>query len=322
MTKLLKLTGAATALLSLSIAGTALANATVDESLPTYEPTSGLSGGLKGAGSDTLNNLMAVWMEAFEGFYPGVETEYDGKGSSTAPVGLTNGTSDLGPMSRAMKASEIDDFKAKFGYEPTEIPVAVDALAVFVHKDNPIDGLTLAQVQEIFSIEGSDSITWGDVGVTDPEFADQAITLYGRNSASGTYGYFQKVGLGESDYKPSVKEQPGSSGVINGVANDKFAIGYSGIGYATADVRAVPLSADDGEPFVEATADNAYVGDYPLARFLYIYANVPPNGAPTKKVGEFLKMVLSKQGQAIVAEDGYYPLPARIVENSRAKLGE
>ena len=287
----------------------------VDKNLPKYERASGVSGSIKSVGSDTLNNLMTLWAEEFKKSYPNVNIEIEGKGSSTAPPALIEGTAQLGPMSRAMKGSETDAFVNKYGYEPTAVRTAVDALAVFVHKDNPIKSLTMDQVRQIFSVEGEESMTWGDVGVTDAAFRDKPISLYGRNSASGTYGFFKEVALGGADYKAAVKEQPGSSSVVQGVASDKTAIGYSGIGYKTADVRAVPI---DG---VDASPDNAYSGDYPLSRFLYVYINVPPSEQPSPIVREFVRLILSQQGQQVVVKDGYFPVTAQIAVADLAKVG-
>lgn len=296
------------------LAPAASAQVQVDDELPTYKKAGDVSGSIKSVGSDTLNNLMTLWAETFNDYYPNVAVEIEGKGSSTAPPALIEGTSQLGPMSRAMKASEVDEFVKRFGYEPTPIRTAVDALAVFVHKDNPIDSLSLEQVKRIFSVDGKEGITWGDVGVTDPRWANQPISLYGRNSASGTYGYFKEVALGKADYKASVKEQPGSSSVVQGVARDRFGIGYSGIGYKTADVKAVAI---DG---VEANAENAYSGDYPLARFLYVYLNVPPGEQPNPVVREFVKLVFSQQGQQVVIKDGYFPVTKVVAQQDLEKL--
>jgi phosphate transport system substrate-binding protein len=300
---------------SLALLTTASAQ-TLDPQLSDYEPISGVSGNLKSIGSDTLNNLMTLWAEGFKSMYPNVKIEIEGKGSSTAPPALIGGTAHFGPMSRPMKAAEIDNFEKKFGYKPAAIRSAVDALAVFVHKDNPIKCLSLQQVDAIFSKTRKggtkdDASTWGQVGMTG-EWASKPISLYGRNSASGTYGYFKEVALFNGDYKDSVKEQPGSSAVVQGVASDKFAIGYSGIGYKTADVRAVPLSAKTGGQCVEATADNSYAGDYPLARFLYIYVNVNPNQSLDPLRAEFIRYVYSKQGQQAVIKDGYFPVTSQI----------
>jgi phosphate transport system substrate-binding protein len=284
----------------------------LDPKLPDYKPVSGVSGSLKSIGSDTLNNLMTLWAEGFRSQYPNVKIEIEGKGSSTAPPALIGGTAHFGPMSRPMKSAEIDQFEKKFGYKPTAIRSAVDALAVFVHKDNPIQCLSLSQIDAIFSKTrkgglDNDITTWGQIGLTG-EWASKPISLYGRNSASGTYGYFKEVALFNGDYKDSVKEQPGSSTVVQGVASDKFAMGYSGIGYKTADVHAVPLAVKPGDKCYEATADNAYAGDYPVARFLYIYANVNPNEKLDPVRAEFIKYIYSKPGQQAVVKDGFFPV--------------
>ena len=299
--------------------GTVWADAPIlDPKLADYKAVSGVSGSLKSIGSDTLNNLMSLWAEGYKSVYPNVKIEIEGKGSSTAPPALIGGTAQFGPMSRPMKGKEVDDFEKKFGYKPVPIRSAVDALAVFVHKDNPIKCLTLQQVDAIFSKTrkggvDKDVTTWGQLGLAG-EWASRPISLYGRNSASGTYGFFKEVTLFNGDYKDSVKEQPGSSTVVQGVATDKGAIGYSGIGYKTADVRAVPLAAKPGAQCFDATAANAYTGDYPLARFLYIYLNVNPNQPLDPLRAEFTRFVYSKQGQQAVLKDGYFPITASIAE--------
>jgi phosphate transport system substrate-binding protein len=297
----------------------------VDPKIAKYTPTSGVSGNLKSIGSDTMNNLMALWAEGFKKFYPSVNVEVEGKGSATGPPALEAGTAHFAPMSRAMKGDEIDKFEKKFGYKPTEVRTAVDVLAVYVHKDNPIKEMSLQQVDAIFSKtrrggHTRDIKTWGDLGLGG-EWKDKPISLYGRNSASGTYGYFKEHALFKGDYKDDVKEQPGSSAVVQGVATDKFAIGYSGIGYKTADVRAVPLSMKTGEEAFEATVDNAYSGDFPLSRYLYLYVNKNPQQALEPLRFEFLKYVLSFAGQEAVVKDGYIPLPANIVAEEAAKIG-
>ena len=272
---------AAIAYFSPVVATPAFAQAvTLDPKLADYKAASGVSGSLKSIGSDTLNNLMTLWAEGFRAVYPNVKIEIEGKGSSTAPPALIAGTAQFGPMSRPMKGAEIDGFEKKFGYKPNAIRVAVDALAVFVHKDNPIQFLSLQQVDAIFSKtrkggNSADLATWGQVGLTG-EWASRPISLYGRNSASGTYGYFKEEALFKGDYKDTVKEQPGSASVVQGVASDKYAIGYSGIGSLTADVRAVPLAVDAKTPPVEAAPANAYSGTYPLSRFLFAYVNYKP----------------------------------------------
>lgn len=297
----------------------------VDPALPEYTAVSGVAGNLKSIGSDTMNNLMALWAEGFTKFYPNVKIEIEGKGSGTAPPALVAGTAHFGPMSRPMKDAEIDAFERKHGYRPTEVRTCFDALAVYVHKDNPIQSLTLQQVDAIFSKTRRggyprDIRTWGDLGLTG-EWADKPISLYGRNSASGTYGYFKEIALFKGDYKDEVKEQPGSSSVVQGIASDRYAIGYSGIGYKTADVRAVPLAHHEGEEAYPADVDAVYSGDYPLARFLLVYLNKEPGKPLDPLRAEFLRYALSKQGQEAVIKDGYLPLPESLAREERVKLG-
>jgi phosphate transport system substrate-binding protein len=295
---------------------------TVEKAIKPYAAVSGVSGNLTSIGSDTLNNLMALWVEGFKKQYPGVNVQVEGKGSATAPPALIEGTAQLAPMSREMKKEEIDAFEKKFGYKPTAVKVAIDALAVFAHKDNPIKGLSLQQVDSIFSSTfkggGKDITTWGDAGLE--AWAGKPISLYGRNSASGTYGYFKEFALKKGDFKSTVKEQPGSSTVVQGVSADKFAIGYSGIGYKTSGVRAVPLADKEGGAYVEANYENCLEGTYPLARFLYIYVNKKPGEPLDKLTLEFLKFVVAKQGQEIVVKDGYFPMTADIIKDVVADL--
>ena len=294
----------------------------VDPKIQGYSPVSGISGNISSIGSDTLNNLMTLWAEGFKAKYPNVKIQIEGKGSSTAPPALIEGTAQFGPMSRQMKPTEIDAFEKKYGYKPTEIKVAIDALAVYVHKDNPIKGLTLGQVDGVFSGTykrgGKNNTKWGQLGLTG-EWANKPISLYGRNSASGTYGFFKEIALNKGDFKATVKEQPGSSSVVQGVASDLGGIGYSGIGYKTSGVKAVPLGSAAGKVF-EASYENSLNGSYPLARFLYVYVNKAPGKPMDKLVAEFVRFVLSKEGQQIVVKDGYYPLPANAVTEVVAKL--
>jgi phosphate transport system substrate-binding protein len=298
---------------AIALATPAFAQVTVDPAIPAYTPVKGVSGTIKSVGSDSMNNEMTLWAEGFKTFYPNVQIEVEGKGSSTAPPALVAGTAQFGPMSRPMKDAEIAEFKNAFGYEPTAIPTSIDMLAVFVHKDNPIASLSMKQLDGIFSKtrnSGSEDFgTWGDLGLTG-EWKDRPISLYGRNSASGTYGFFKEHALGKGDFKDTVKEQPGSSTVVQAVASDRYAIGYSGIGYKTADVRAVPI-AKTTKP-VEATPANAYSGEYPLSRFLILYVNKKPNEDLDPLRKEFLTYVLSKQGQETVVKDGYYPITSAL----------
>ena len=303
--------------------GAASAFAAVDPAIPGYEKTSGVSGNLSSVGSDSLANLMTLWAEEYKKAYPNVNIQIQAAGSSTAPPALTEGTANLGPMSRAMKDNELQAFEEKFGYKPTAVPVAIDALAVFVHKDNPIKQLTMQQVDGIFSATklcgGSDISKWGDLGLTG-EWADKPIQLFGRNSVSGTYGYFKEEGLCKGDFKANVNEQPGSASVVQSISSTLNAIGYSGIGYRTSSVRAVPLSKKGGEAF-EANEQNALAGKFPLSRFFYVYVNKAPNKPLSPLEAEFVKLVLSQQGQQVVVKDGYIPLPAKVVEKTKKELG-
>ena len=308
------------------VASSAMAQAIrVDPNLPTYQRASGVSGNFTSVGSDTLNNLMTLWAEAYKRQYPNVNIQIQGAGSSTAPPALIEGASNFGPMSRLMNAKEVEAFEKKFGYKPTAIPVAIDALAVYVNKDNPIPGMSITQVDAIFSATrkcgGKEDITrWGQVGMTG-EWANRAIALYGRNSVSGTYGYFKEKALCKGDFKRNVAEQPGSASVVQSVTGQLNAIGYSGIGYKTSGVRAIPLSHKDGQPFVEADAVHAIDGTYPLARVLYVYVNKRPNQPLPPLEREFVKLVLSKQGQEVVVKDGFVPMPAAMAAKALADLG-
>ncbi|HEY9198355.1 MAG TPA: phosphate ABC transporter substrate-binding protein PstS family protein [Gammaproteobacteria bacterium] len=310
----------------LMAAGPALASdaAKVDPSLPVYTKSSGVSGNLSSVGSDTLANLMTLWAEEFKREYPNVNIQIQAAGSSTAPPALTEGTSNIGPMSRKMKDKEVEAFEKKYGYKPTEIRVAIDALAVFVHKDNPIEGMTIPQVDAIFSSnrkcgEAEDVTQWGQLGLTGA-WQGRSIQLYGRNSVSGTYGYFKEHALCKGDFKNNVNEQPGSASVVQSVSTTVNAIGYSGIGYVTSSVKPVPLANKAGEPFVAAIADKAVSGEYPLSRFLYIYVNKHPNKSLPPLEKEFLKLVLSKSGQEVVVKDGYIPMPPKVIEAEIKKL--
>ncbi|MCA8916981.1 MAG: phosphate ABC transporter substrate-binding protein [Planctomycetes bacterium] len=306
---------AALAAMVVAIAATsrpAQADVKLDDALEKYTAVAGVSGNISSVGSDTCNNLMTLWAEGFRKHYPNVNFAVEGKGSSTAPPALIDGTSDIGPMSRKMKDKEIDAFEEKFGYKPSYIVIAIDALAVFAHKDNPIEKLSMPQVDAIFSENRKgghpeDITKWGQVGLKG-DWQNLGITLYGRNSVSGTYGYFKEHALYKGDYKKTVKEQPGSAAVVQSISEDRSAIGYSGIGYKTAGVKAVPLSKEtDGEAF-EATAENCYSGKYPLARFLNIYFNRAPGKNVSPVIREFFKFIHSREGQEVVNKDGFVPL--------------
>jgi phosphate transport system substrate-binding protein len=312
-----------------AMAGTAIVGAQalkVDAALPAYQKVSGVSGSLSSVGSDTMNNMMTLWAETFRKMYPNVKVQVEGKGSSTAPAALIAGTAQFGPMSRQMRATEIDQFEAKYGYKPTELRTSYDALAVYVSKDNPIERMTLAQVEAIFSKSRKrgykeDVKTWGQLGLTG-DWANRPISLYGRNSASGTYGFFKEHTLKNGDYKNTVKEQPGSASVVQGVTEDRFGIGYSGIGYKTSGVKAVPLAETEKGPFSDGPYADVQSGKYPLWRFLYIYVNKAPGKPLDPLVLEFIRLMYSKEGQEVVVKDGYMPLSAAQAQAELAKVAK
>ncbi|MEL6497801.1 MAG: phosphate ABC transporter substrate-binding protein [Planctomycetota bacterium] len=295
------------------------AGAALDPELAAYAPAQGVAGSIKSVGSDTMNNLMTFWAESLQRFYPGVSVEITGKGSSTAPPALTEGQASFGPMSRQMKSKEIDSFETAWGYKPTLLKTGIDCLAVYVHKDCPLDEISIDQVREVFSVDGPD-MTWGDLGVDDPAYKFQRVVLYGRNSASGTYGYFKQQALGDSDYKASVKEQPGSSSVVQAVGTDRFSMGYSGLGFRTQQVKALAIVDEFGDA-VEPKASTAFDGSYPYARFLYIYINKDPNRPLDPLREEFVRLIFSREGQESVLKDGYFPVNAYIARQQLEQLG-
>ena len=322
--KLTKLVKSFTAVASLTLAQAAW-SIEVDPGLKDYQVASGVSGNLSSIGSDSLANLMTLWAEEFKRAYPNVNVQIQAAGSSTAPPALTQGTSSFGPMSRKMKDKELEAFEARFGYKPTAVPVAIDALAVYVHKDNPIPGMSIAEVDAVFSSTrkcgaDDDIVSWGALGLPGA-WVTRDIQLFGRNSVSGTYGYFKGQALCKGDFKNTVNEQPGSASVVQSVSTSINGIGYSGIGYNTSSVRSVPLSKKPGDTPVEATLENTVTGDYPLSRFLYVYVNKDPNKALSPLEREFVKLIYSRQGQGVVVKDGYIPLPAAVVERMSGELG-
>ena len=319
----MKRTALAVALIAATYAGVHAQQVRVDAALTPYQKTSGISGSLNSIGSDTMNNMMTLWAEEFRKMYPNVRIQVEGKGSSTAPPALISATSQFGPMSRQMRATEIDQFQLKHGYKPTELRTSHDALAVYVHRDNPITKLTLAQVEAIFGKSRrrgykQNVTTWGQLGLTG-EWANRPISVYGRNSASGTYGFFKEVVLKNGDYKDTVKEQPGSASVVQGVTEDRFGIGYSGIGYRTSGVKVVPLSEAEAGATSDGNQADVVSGKYPLSRFLYLYINRAPNRPLDPLVAEFVKLIFSKEGQEVVIKDGYFPLPKAVVDEDAAK---
>jgi phosphate transport system substrate-binding protein len=297
----------------------------LDQSLPAYQAVTGISGQIKSVGSDRLGHEITLWAKAFKGLYPDVKIEIEASGSATAPPALLQGASQFGPMSRAMTAEEAEAFEKKYGYRASSFLVAVDALAIYVNKDNPVQCLAVQQLNRIFSSTrrtagGADIKTWGEVGLTG-EWATKPISLYGRNSISGTYEYFRDVALFNGDYKADVKQQPGSEAVVQGVASDWLAIGYSGIGYKTDGVRTIPLALYSGGPCYDTSAEATLSGKYPFARYLRIYLNKKPTQPLDPLRAEFIKYILSKDGQTQTEKGGFYPITNEIREEELKKFG-
>ncbi|WP_409310112.1 PstS family phosphate ABC transporter substrate-binding protein [Pectobacterium sp. B1J-3] len=288
------------------------------------QPRQMLAGNLSSAGSDTLANLMSFWAADFSQHYPGVNLQIQAAGSSSAPTSLASGAAQLGPMSRAMKASEIDAFVQHYGYPPLAVPVAMDALVVLVNQDNPLPGLNLSQLDAIFSMTqrcGSQRPikSWRDLGLHG-DWETRTILRYGRNSASGTYGFFKQRALCSGDFLPQVNELPGSASVVQAVAASTDAIGYASVGFRTSGVRMVPLAAQ-GTDYVFPSTENIRSGRYPYTRYLYLYINKVPDQPLEALTAAFLDRVLSKTGQSLVSQDGYLPLPENIRQLTRLQLG-
>lgn len=298
--------------------------AAFDMELSPYKAVAGLAGKLKSVGSDTMLHEMELWVEGFQSIYPNVKIDIEGKGSNTAPPALLSGDAQLGPMSRQMTPDEIGAFEAKFGYKPTAVLVAIDALAIYVHKDNPLQCVSMEQLERVFAADpksgaGKSIRAWGELGLTG-EWAAKPITMYSRNTLSGTYKFFKQHVLSGGAFKDDIQMQVGSEAVVNAVAGDKFAMGYSGIGYKTGNVRAVPVGAV-GKGCYDASFDNTYSRKYPLARGLYIYLLKDPKKPMDTLSGEFVKYVLSRDGQTQAKKGGYYPITRNIREHELTRLG-
>lgn len=291
---------------------------------PAYERVSGVSGNLNSIGSNTLTVVLQLLAEGFQNTYPNVNIQIQGAGSGTAPAALIDGTAQIGPMSRVIRPAEVDAFEARYGYKPTQIAIGIDALAVFVNRENPIEGLSLPQIDAIFSstnrLGHSPIRTWGQAGMTG-DWANQRISVYGRNSVSGTYGVFRNIALGGGDFDGQrYQEMPGSSAVVQAIGEDRNAIGYSGVGYLTPNTRAIKVAATEGGKMFEPTPEAAASGDYPLARLLFVYVNKAPNQPLDTLTAEFLRYALSAEGQAAVQRAGFFALPGTFAEEQRNKL--
>ncbi|HFQ4955659.1 TPA: PstS family phosphate ABC transporter substrate-binding protein [Vibrio vulnificus] len=296
----------------------------LDTPLQPYKKIPGVSGNLLSVGSDTLAGMTTLWVEDFKALYPNINAQVQASGSSTAPPALTEQTAQFGPMSRPMRLREVEAFERTHGYKPTALRVAIDAIGIFVHQDNPVQGLNFPQLDAIFSATlrcGAEDFvsTWAQLGI-DAEWAKRNFQLFGRNSVSGTYGYFKKHALCGGDFKSQVNEQPGSASVVQSVASTLSGIGYSGVGYRVAGVRLLPI-AKQGNEFVYPSRENILTGDYPLSRYLYVYVNKHPSKALSPIEAEFIKFIYSAQGQALVEKDGYVSITEEFAKQELAKVG-
>ena len=316
------------------------ASVNIDANLDRYNPESQAAGGFKVRGSETMYPLLSRLSVEFQRRQPKVNIEVKGGGSAKAieefmqpPLSKT-GKIMLAEerskqfwflaTSRELFDAEIKTFTLEYGYEPVAIPVAVDAVALYVHKDNPISGLTLDQVDAIFSTtrnRGSkEAITkWGQLGLTNG-WDEAPIQLYGRDRKSGTRAFFQEHVLGGGEFVPTLHENPGAASVILDLSRDQLGIGYSGLGLQSSTVRAIPLAENEGMPYVTPSSTTIGNQTYPLRRVLYLYLNNGPKGSLPGAAQEFLAFLLSRDGQEAVIKAGFFPLPVSEISKSSVAL--
>jgi phosphate transport system substrate-binding protein len=300
--------------LALTVPAQAQVKPDLDPKVPPYRSVKDVTGQLSIAGSDTMKPLTESWAAGLQQRYPRLSIKVESKGSEAGMAALLEGKVQIVAMSRRMTQQEVIEFKREFGHEPTEVAVAVDALAVFVHKDNPIEGLSLMQLDAMFSKERRRGLlypvsTWGDVLVLEEGWAEAPINLYGRNGNSGTASFFKEHVLNGAALKNSMVAVAGSASVVLEIMSDRFGVGFSGIGYQTSGIRPVPLASVEGGRHIHPSFQSAMDGSYPLRRNLYLYLNKPPKTDASSPLAEYVKFALSRQGQQIVLSHGYYPLP-------------
>jgi phosphate transport system substrate-binding protein len=296
---------------------------TVDPEMAEYQPSTNIAGVVRAVGSSTLSNLLFRWSTEFYRLYSSVELQITGGGSETAVPALIEGHADLGPMSRPMSESEVERFRAKFGYPPTRLTVAVDAIAVYVNKHNPLTRISFRELDAIFSDtrkRGSSAIrTWGQLGLTG-EWAGRFILLKGPSSAHGLYGVFRSLVLTGGDYRLDMRPGPVASSIVQAVAAEDGAIGFASHFLAAARTKTLAVARDEGGPYVLPIVENAVDGSYPLARNLFIYLNRPPGTPLAPALREFLRFICSEQGQEIAARDGNFPLNADLASRECAAM--
>jgi len=256
---------------------------------------------IQNKGSDTLVNVAQAWAEAYQVVNPSVVVAVSGGGSGTGIAALINGTVDLANASRAIKDSEIEQAR-KNNHDPIQHTVGYDALAIYLHADNPIDGISIAQLKDIY-VDGGGTLNWTDLGVEVPGCQDQEIVVVSRQNNSGTYAYFRDAVLGAEDFRLGTRDMHGSKDVVDLVENTPCAIGYSGLAYATDHIKMPCVSQAAGSACVAPSVETAVDGSYPIARPLFMYSS----GEPTGAVGDYLNWIKSDEGQCIILEKGYAP---------------
>jgi phosphate transport system substrate-binding protein len=315
-------------------------HATLPPGLPHYKPARHLAGSLMSVGGDTMATLTKYWIELYGKAHPGVHLEMEAAGPGTGAPALTLGTAQLGQLPRKMLPQEIADFVKKYGYEPFAVRVAggsyrsprmTHAICFYVHRDNPIGKLTFSQLDAIFSTtrrrgQKENIVTWGQLGLKG-EWADQRITLWGFSQPNGVANFVRERVLNNGEYKPGIKDRIADTGlatmdtIVQGIAADRYAIGYAGFGNATPDVKVVALSENDAGPFYSGSFDDVVTHAYPLSRFVYIYVNRPPGRPLDPLVKEFLNIVLSREGQEAVVREGILlPLPRQALLEERVRI--
>ena len=256
---------------------------------------------IQNKGSDTLVNVAQAWAENYRTVNPSVAVAVSGGGSGTGISAMINGTVDIANSSRAMRESELEEARAR-GVEPIEHVVGFDALAVFLHPDNPIDVISAAQLSQIYA-EGGAYETWSQLGVSVPGCGSDEIIRVSRQNNSGTYAYFQEAVLASAEFKLGSRDMNGSSEVVDLVANTPCAIGYSGLAYATEEVEMPCVSSTEGGDCVLPSVESAIDGTYPIARPLLMYTA----GQPSGMIKEYMDWIFSDQAQCIILDKGYAP---------------
>lgn len=287
----------------------------IDGRLAEYRRVEKLDGKIRSVGSSTLSNLINRWAESFKLLYPAVDVDITGGGSGIAVAALLENRTDLAPMSRPMTTKELADFQAKFGYAPTRITVGFDAIAIYVNKTNPLEAMSLRQLDSVFSAShkrGGETIkTWGQLGLSG-DWAELEIAPKGPAKTHGMYSLFREMVMENGEFRFDLKSEPVSTSIVQDIGAEKAAIGFASYFFGSRRTRPIALSASDSGPYFLPTQQNCAEGKYPLARSLYVYVNKKPGTNLAPPTGHFLGFICSKQGQETAAKEGNYPLTAEI----------